>query len=94
MTTSQDDLVRSDGTLTLGVTDKTVLTIYLYAKLKGELLRKVLLHELTHAFIFSYGYYLTIEEEEFICSFMDTYAWDLTSLTDNLLHIGISVRYI
>lgn len=85
--------MRSDGSLTFGVTDRNVMRIYLCSCLKGPLLRKVLLHELTHAFIFSYGYYLTVDEEEFICSFVDRYAYDLVSLTDNLLHMGIEIKY-
>lgn len=93
-TSSAKDLMRSDGSLTFGVTDRNVMCIYLSSSLKGSLLRKVLLHELTHAFIFSYGYYLTIDEEEFICSFMDCYAYDLVSLTNNLLCMGIGIKYV
>lgn len=93
-TSDAKDLMRSDGTVTFGVTDRNVMCIYLYSGLKGTLLRKVLIHELTHAFIFSYGYYLTIDEEEFICSFVDCYAYDLVSLTNNLLQLGIGIKYV
>lgn len=93
-TSKSKDLMRSDGSLTFGVTDRNLMCMFLSASLKGDLLRKVLLHELTHAFIFSYGYYLTVEEEEFVCSFMDCYAYDLVSLTNNLLYIGIGIKYV
>lgn len=93
-TNSQSDLSRSDGSTALGVTDKNTGYIYLSSHLKGGLLRKVLLHELCHAFIFSYGYYLTVEEEEFLCSFVDSYAYDMVTLTNNLLNVGINVAYI
>lgn len=93
-TDSESDLARSDGSIALGVTDKNTGYIYLSLHLKGALLRKVLLHELCHAFIFSYGYYLTVAEEEFLCSFIDTYAYDLVSLSNNLLSVGINVAYM
>ena len=43
------------------------------------------MHEITHAFIFSYNYYLTLSEEEFICSFIDTYADNITALDTAIL---------
>lgn len=63
-----------DGTATLGVTDKAKLCIFLYAGLMGSLLRKVLMHEIGHVYMFSYGYYIPPEQEEFVCRFVDTYA--------------------
>lgn len=93
-TDSTSDLARSDGSVALGVTDKNTGYIYLSSHLKGALLRKVLLHELCHAFIFSYGYYLTVEEEEFLCCFVDSYAYDMVTLADSLLDVGINVKYM
>lgn len=84
-TSDRRNLSRSNGTLTVGVTDCNEMRIYLYEGLTGALERKVLLHELTHAFVFSYGYFLTPEEEEFLCSFMDTYADDVVGSADMIL---------
>lgn len=88
-THNREDLSRSDGTITLGVTDRNVMCIFLHDKLKGKLLRKVLTHELVHAWIFSYGIYLDLEQEEFICCFIDTYGEDIINKADELLCIGI-----
>ena len=85
-TSNVNDLSTSSGNVTIGVTDNNTNTIYLYEKLRGKLLRKVLIHELTHAWIFSYGYYLTVEEEEFVCSFVDTYAEEIIFEAENLLN--------
>lgn len=52
------------------------------------MLRKVLIHELSHAFVFSYGYSLTLEEEEFLCSFIDSYADDIITEADSLIQKG------
>ena len=49
-------LVDRTGTLTIGVTDPQSMTIYLSNKLRGEFLTRVVLHELSHAMMISYGY--------------------------------------
>lgn len=87
-THSRPDLSRSDGTLTLGVTDRNTMCIYIYDKLSEYMRRKVLIHELVHAWIFSYGIYLDLEQEEFVCSFVDTYGTDIINKADELLCVG------
>lgn len=49
-------LVDRTGTLTIGVTDSATMTIYLSNKLCGEFLTRVVLHELSHAMMYSYHY--------------------------------------
>ena len=49
-------LVDRTGTLTIGVTDSATMTIYLSNELRGEFLTRVVLHELSHAMMISYGY--------------------------------------
>lgn len=49
-------LVDRTGTLTIGVTDPQTMTIYLSNKLSGEFLTRVVLHELSHAMMYSYHY--------------------------------------
>ena len=49
-------LVDRTGALTIGVTDSATMTIYLSNKLRGEFLTRVVLHELSHAMMISYGY--------------------------------------
>ena len=87
-TNNTEELQRSDGSVTFGVTDVNLLEIFIWSSLRGRMLRKVMIHELSHAFIFSYGYFLTLEEEEFLCSFIDTYAEDIIEYTDNILTKG------
>ena len=87
-THNKKDLSRSDGSLTLGVTDLNVMSIFLYDKLVGDLKRKVLIHELVHAWIFSYGIIVPLEWEEFMCSFIDSYGLDIINTADYLLCSG------
>lgn len=66
--------MRDNGTLTLGVTDRNSKTVYLSNHLEGALLKKVLTHEICHCCIFSYGIYLTLMQEEYLCDFVSKYA--------------------
>jgi hypothetical protein len=54
-------LFRSDGTSSIGSCDDYTKTIYLYEELYGNLLQKVLCHEIVHAAMFSYNIELTID---------------------------------
>lgn len=83
-TANQDNLRRPDGSVTLGVTDINCKTIFLWVGLKGHMLRKVLIHELSHAHVHSYGFDLPLDEEEFLCSFIDTYSEDILALADSV----------
>jgi len=68
----------------LGVTNPKTNTIFLAANLKGALLARVLLHELSHCVMVSYGLVDDIhgmvvperwmEAEEWVCNFMANYA--------------------
>ena len=49
-------LVDRTGNLSVAVTDPDTMTIYLSNKLRGEFLTRVVLHELSHAMMISYGY--------------------------------------
>lgn len=56
-------LMRSDGTITLGVTDWSKRTVYLSNALSGSLLERVLSHELVHCASFSYDCQIPIDVE-------------------------------
>lgn len=83
---NDDVFRRSDGSYTVGVTDNNLKIIFLNDKLHGDFLRKVLCHEITHCFCFSYGIYLPIEVEETIADFVATYGKDVVSLTDAIMN--------
>ena len=79
-------LRRSDGSLTVGMTNLTQKTVYLDSSLRGWFLRKVLCHEIVHVFCFSYDVSLPIETEEIVADFVSTYGSDIVSLTDRILN--------
>ena len=79
------ELRRSDGTISLGVTDRNTHTIYLSDKLQGFMERKVLIHEVCHAICMSYDVHLPIEQEEILCDFVATYGDEVFGIVDMIL---------
>lgn len=80
-----NNLRRNDGSLTIGMTDKRTKTIYLCDKLNDALIYNVLVHELVHAFCFSFKIYLNVKEEEFLAEFIASYGKEIFDLTEEVL---------
>lgn len=73
-------LVDRTGSLTVAVTDPDTMTIYLSNQLRGDLLTTVVLHELSHAMMISYGY---LEQIHRYCK--KRHWVDMEELTANLI---------
>lgn len=82
-----DRLKRSDGSKTVGVAFLEETTIYLSNCLKGAFLRRVMAHELVHAFCLSYSVFMSIDEEERLADWVATYGSELVYLLDDLIEI-------
>ena len=82
---NSDDLRRSDGSMTVGVTDFNTRTVYLSEFLTGSFLRKVVAHELVHCFMFSHNIHIPIEQEEFMADWVATYGEELIYLLDDFM---------
>lgn len=90
-----DYLTDRTGTLRVATTDPKTQCIYLSNTLKGEFLTRVLLHELGHCVMFSYGlvkqiHTMTkpkywIEMEEWVCNFIADYGWKIFSTAKTVL---------
>ena len=78
------NLRRSDGSETVGVTNLNDGVIYLSTALSGSFLRKVLIHELTHAAMFSYGIVVDIDTEELICDLIASHGDEIIGLADGI----------
>lgn len=78
-------LRRSNGTITIGVTDNNTKTVYINNRLNDGLLEKVITHEIVHCFCFSYGIYLDIDTEELIADFIATYGREVFEIADEVL---------
>ena len=91
---TDDNLRRSDGSLTFGETDNRTKCIYLSDRLSGEFLRKVTAHELVHCFCFSYGVLMDIEQEEFMADWISRYGEELVYLLDDIMRGILRKAYI
>lgn len=79
------NLLRSDNTIALGVTDNNDKTIYINNRLSEQMFDKVLSHELCHVASFSYGLHIDIQTEEIIADFLSTYGREIFDIADDLL---------
>ena len=82
-----ENLRRSDGSITVGVTDGNVNKVYLSSALHGPFLRRVMAHELCHVFCMSYDVVMPIEQEEFLADWISLYGTELIYLLDNLMSV-------
>ena len=77
-------LMRSDGSITVGMCDRETQTIYISNALHGRFLRKVLLHEICHSAMFSHGIDMSVDQEELFCDLLATYGDEIIAITDSV----------
>lgn len=79
-------LRRNDGSYAIGSCDYTTKLIYLSEDIPPYKLKKVLCHEITHAAMFSYGVYMSIEQEELIADLIATYGSEIIEITNKIFN--------
>lgn len=80
-----NNLRRSDGSYTFGVTDGAVNKVYLMDNMSDYMTDKVLLHELAHVHALEYNYYIPIEVEEIVCDFLSLYGRNVVYMADEIM---------
>lgn len=88
-------LIDRTGNLTVATTDPKTLSIYISDRLSGEFLNRVLIHELGHCVLFSYGLLdyihsmvmpkFWVEVEEMFCNFIADYGYQIFKTAYNIL---------
>lgn len=88
-------LVDRTQTLRLATTDPKTMTIYLSNTLSSDMLSRVLIHELGHCAIYSFGLLQEIhkmvlpqhwiEAEEWVCNFIADYGYRIFSAASGVL---------
>lgn len=78
-------LRRENGTLTLGTCNNHTKTICIANNLSEYMVDKVLVHELAHAYYFTYGTIVDERLEEIIADFIASYGRDLFAVADDIL---------
>ena len=77
-------LKRSDRIFSLGCCDYITKTIYLSKDIQDRYIKKVLCHELVHAFMFSYKIDLSLEEEEKVADLISTYGQSIVDTSNKI----------
>lgn len=90
-------LVDRTGTLTVATTDPSTLHVYLSRNLYGRMRERVLLHELGHVTMFSFGLLSDlhrmvrpecwIEAEEWVCNFIADYGFRIFEIAGDVLGV-------
>lgn len=84
---ANSELLRSDGSRTLGVSDNSVKKMFIADNLSDEMTERVLCHELTHCICFENNISIPLETEEWLCNFMADHGKEIIYLLDDLLRI-------
>lgn len=79
-------LQKWNGDYTIGACDSLTRTIYINQLLQGDLLKKVLCHQITHAAMFSYNVSLSIEQEELVADLISTYGDEIVYITNKIFN--------
>lgn len=79
-------LQKDNGEYTLGACVKDNHTIYIANNLSLEKTKKVLCHEITHAAMFSYNVFLTIDQEELLADLIATYGDEIIQITNKIFN--------
>ena len=77
-------LIRKDGRYLIGACDNLTRTIYINNTLKGNILKKVLCHEITHAAMFSYNVILSLQQQELVADLISTYGDEIIQVTNRI----------
>lgn len=78
------ELVRSNGTITIGMTDNNQKKVFINNRLNDYMFNKCLAHEICHVFAFSFDYSMPIEVEETVADFFSLFGRDMINLLDDL----------
>ena len=82
---SSENLRRSDGSYTFGVTDNSVKTVFVMENMSDYMTDKVILHELSHVHALEYDYSIPIEVEEIVCDFLSLYGRSVVYMADDIM---------
>lgn len=82
---SSENLRRSDGSYTFGMTDNSVKTVFLTRNMSDYMTDKVLVHELAHVHALEYDYSIPLWVEEIVCDFLSLYGRSVVYVADDIM---------
>ena len=81
------ELVRSDGSITIGMTDNVQKKVFINNRLSNYMMDKCIAHEMCHVYAFSFDYYMDIETEEIVADFFSLFGRSIVYQLDDLISI-------
>ena len=81
------ELVRSDGSITIGMTDNVQKKVFINNRLSGYMMDKCIAHEMCHVYAFSFDYYMDIETEEIVADFFSLFGRSIVYQLHDLIKI-------
>lgn len=81
------ELMRSDGSITIGMTDNNQKKVFINNRLSNYMFDKCLAHELCHVYAFEFDYHMDIEVEEIVADFFSLFGRNIVYLLDDLIQI-------
>lgn len=90
---NSNELMRSDGAYTFGVTDNTVKTVTIANNLSDYMTNKVLCHELVHVYSFENDCDIDMQTEEIIADFMSLYGREIIYMADRIIGNVMEYKY-
>lgn len=81
------NLKRSNGTITIGMTDNNTKTVYINNRLNDYMTDKVLCHELCHVYAMEFDYRMDIETEEIVADFISLFGRNIIYQLDVIIEI-------
>ena len=81
------ELMRSNGTITIGTTDNIKKKVFINNRLNDYLFDKCLAHELCHVYAFSFDYFMDIQTEEIVADFFSLFGRSMVYMLDDLINI-------
>lgn len=82
---SSENLRRSDGSYTFGVTDNSVKTVFIMKDMSNYMTDKVICHEMVHVFCFENDCTYDIHTEEIIADFLSLFGRKIIYLVDEII---------
>lgn len=82
---SSENLRRSDGSYTFGVTDNSVKTVFVMENMSDYMTDKVICHEMVHVFCFENDCTYDIQTEEIIADFLSLFGRKIIYLVDEIM---------
>ena len=84
---SSNELVRSDGSITIGMTDNVQKKVFINNRLNDYMFNKCLAHEMCHVYAFSFDYFMDIHTEEIVADFFSLFGRSIVYQLDDLINI-------